>query len=76
MPKSCKICGKTAVYGNKITRRGMARKKGGAGRKITGIARRCFTPNLQRIKAVISGKTERIYACTKCIKAGLVSKKI
>ncbi len=76
MPKICAICGKKAVYGNKITRRGMAKKKGGAGRKITGVARRKFMPNLQRIRAVINGAPRKIYACAKCIKAGLVNKKV
>ena len=75
MSKVCAICGKKAVYGNKITRRGMARKKGGAGRKITGISRRKFMPNLQKIKIVKNGKVERIYTCAKCIKADLIRKK-
>lgn len=75
MPKACFICGKSAVMGHKITRRGMAKAKGGAGQKITGIAIRRFIPNLQRVKATISGTTKRIYACTKCLKAGLVIKK-
>lgn len=75
MGKICAVCGKKAVYGNKITRRGMAKKKGGVGTKITGITRRRFMPNLQRVKTVIDGKTQRIYVCTKCTKAGKVNKK-
>lgn len=75
MPKTCTICSKKAIYGNKVTRRGMARKKGGAGRKITGITPRKFMPNLQRIRTVIKGRPQRTYICTKCIKAGLVNKK-
>lgn len=76
MPKNCFICDKTAGSGHKIIRRGMAKVKGGAGRKITGVTIRKFMPNLQRVKAVINGRTQRIYVCTKCLKAGLVKKKV
>lgn len=74
MSKFCAICGKGPVAGRRIKRRGMARKKGGAGRKITGISKRRFMPNLQKVKAVIAGTVKNIYVCTKCIKAGKVEK--
>ena len=31
-------------------------------------------PNLQKLRAVVDGKTARIRACTRCIKAGKVTK--
>lgn len=74
MSKVCAICGKGPVAGRRIKRRGMARKKGGAGRKITGISKRRFMPNLQQIRAVIEGIPKNVYVCTKCIKAGKVEK--
>jgi large subunit ribosomal protein L28 len=57
-----------------ITRRGLAKKKGGVGRKVTGINRRRFMPNLQYTRAVIDGKTKRIRVCTACISAGKITK--
>jgi len=52
----------------------MAKKKGGAGQKITGITKRRFLPNLQMVKAIISGRTKRVRVCTKCLKAGKINK--
>jgi large subunit ribosomal protein L28 len=74
MAKVCEICGKRPRAGRSIARRGLAKKKGGVGRRITGKSRRKFKPNLQRIKAVLKGKVKRLWVCTKCIKANKVQK--
>ncbi|MEA3560698.1 MAG: 50S ribosomal protein L28 [Candidatus Omnitrophota bacterium] len=74
MSKICAICGKGPQTGNTIARRGLAKKKGGAGRRITGITKRRFFPNLQKVKAIIQGTPKTIMACTRCIKAGKVIK--
>ncbi|MDI6732365.1 MAG: 50S ribosomal protein L28 [Planctomycetota bacterium] len=70
----CQICGRKPSTGNMIVRRGLAKKKGGVGRKITGITKRRFKPNLQSVRAVIDGKTKRIKVCTRCISAGKIIK--
>lgn len=73
--QTCDICGKKPISGNSIARRGMAKKKGGVGKKITGITRRRFLPNLQRVKAqLLNGTVRRIWVCTGCIQAGKVRK--
>jgi len=74
MSRVCASCGKRPVAGRSIKRRGMAKKKGGVGRKITGITKRTFTPNLQRVKTIINGTVKRLLVCTKCLKAGKVQK--
>ncbi|MBN2189946.1 MAG: 50S ribosomal protein L28 [Candidatus Aureabacteria bacterium] len=74
MSKFCEICGKGPKAGKTITRRGLAKKKGGVGRKITGISKRVFTPNLQNVKAVINGRTKTVSVCSKCLKAGKIKK--
>jgi len=74
MSKVCQICGKRPIAGRSIKRRGMARKKGGAGRKITGVSRRRFLPNIQKIKAVVGGTRKTLRVCTKCIQAGKVKR--
>lgn len=74
MSKVCDICGKGPVAGKTIKRRGMAKKHGGVGRKITGISSRRFIPNLQRVKAIIKGAVRTIRVCTACIRAGKVVK--
>jgi large subunit ribosomal protein L28 len=72
----CEICGKRPVLGNQITRRGKAKYLGGVGRKITGISRRKFLPNLQRIKAIRDGAVRRIRVCTQCIRSGRVQRPV
>ena len=74
MAKTCEICGKGSIPGNKYKRRGMARIKGGAGSKIVGKTLRQFLPNLQRVKTLLNGTVKRIHVCTKCLKAGKVTK--
>ena len=76
MARVCEICKKGTVAGRSIKRRGKAKKAGGVGRKITGVTKRVFKPNLQRVRAEIGGQVKRIYVCTKCLKAGKVKKKI
>jgi large subunit ribosomal protein L28 len=36
--------------------------------------KRRFNPNLQRVRLVLGGKPARDYVCTRCLKAGKVTK--
>ena len=70
MSRRCGFCGKKALTGSTIARRGLAKKKGGVGKKTTGITKRRFLPNLQPKRVLIAGKVKKILVCTKCIKSG------
>jgi len=72
----CAICGKKPLTGNRIARRGLAKSKGGVGKKTTGITRRRFFPNLQKIKVDINGSIKTLKVCTSCIQSGKVRKVI
>ena len=74
MSMRCEICGKEPSFGNSISRRGMAKKKGGVGQKITGISRRMFRPNIQRVRIKIDGRVRRMRVCAQCIKGGKLQK--
>ncbi|OIO39087.1 MAG: 50S ribosomal protein L28 [Candidatus Omnitrophica bacterium CG1_02_49_10] len=74
MSRICEICGKKPSAGSTIKRRGMAKKKGGVGRKITGITKRTFRPNLKNVRAIIKGSVKTIKVCTACLKKGKVVK--
>ncbi|MFC1709693.1 50S ribosomal protein L28 [Candidatus Omnitrophota bacterium] len=74
MSKICKICGKKPSAGKSISRRGMAKRKGGAGKKITGTTNRFFKPNIQRVKVLTPKGKMRIFICAKCLKANKVQK--
>lgn len=74
MLKICAICGKGQVSGRNIVRKGLAKKKGGTGKKIVRTTKRKFLPNLQKIRIVIDGHPQRAYVCAKCIKKGRLQK--
>jgi large subunit ribosomal protein L28 len=74
MPYVCHFTGKKSTFGKQRTYRGQKIQKGGFGLKPTGITRRKFRPNLQKVTAVIDGVPTRILASAKAIKSGLVVK--
>lgn len=74
MSRVCEICNKGVRSGNTIVRHGLPKKKGGIGLHTTGISKRCFLPNLQRIRVVESGGVKRRTVCAQCIKSGKVTK--
>ncbi len=74
MSKVCVICGKGPTAGRSISQRGMAKSKGGVGKKTTGITKRTFFPNLQNIKIHINGSNKTTRVCTSCIRSGKIVK--
>ena len=74
MPRVCYFTGKKTSSGRTIARRGKAKYLGGIGKKVTGITRRKFKPNIQRVRAVVDGKVCRIKVSAKAIRMGLVVK--
>ena len=77
MARTCDICGKGPVIGNRVTTRGKAKYLGGVGTKITGITRRQFKPNLQRVRITTAARQAKtVLVCTKCLKSGTVVKRV
>jgi large subunit ribosomal protein L28 len=77
MAQECEVCGKRAAVGNQVTTRGKAKYLGGVGTKITGISRRQFRPNLQRVRVTTANGTHKtIRVCAQCIRSGAVTKTI
>ncbi|MFH1641021.1 MAG: 50S ribosomal protein L28 [Candidatus Omnitrophota bacterium] len=72
MFKTCALCKKGPLTGRKVVRKGLAKSKGGTGKKIVRSTKRQFLPNLQKRRILIGGKVKRVYVCTKCIKKGAV----
>jgi len=61
MGKVCSICGKGRQVGYSISHAHNKSKK-------------VWKPNIQRVRSTINGTTKRIYACTRCIRAGMIVK--
>jgi large subunit ribosomal protein L28 len=74
MSMKCEVCGKKPVLGNHYARRGKAKYLGGVGRKVTGISRRTFCPNLQSIQCQVGGSVKRMRVCVQCIRSGRVQR--
>jgi large subunit ribosomal protein L28 len=63
MSRTCDICGKGLLYGNKVS-------------KSFNHQKRTWRPNLLKVKTEVSGTTATLNVCTRCLRAGFVTKKI
>lgn len=61
MARVCEICGKKPSVGNNVSH-------------AHNLTKRRWIPNLQTVRAQVSGQTKTMRVCTKCIKAGKVQK--
>jgi large subunit ribosomal protein L28 len=61
MARSCDICGKGPVHGNRISH-------------AHNVTKRRWNPNLRRVRAVVNGTHKTLLVCTACIRAGRVQK--
>ena len=75
MARVCEYSGKRPRTGNKVVRRGRPKKVGGIGLNVTGISKRRWKPNLQKIRIIDeNGTVRRIKVCVRYIKAGKFTK--
>jgi len=74
MAQVCSVCGKGSFMGNRIIRHGLPKKSGGIGLHTTGITRRRFKANIQKIRTKVKGATQTVNVCASCIKGGKIVK--
>ncbi len=74
MARECMFTGKKTVFGNSLSRRGKAKYLGGVGRKVTGISKRRFKPNIQKVRVLLDGRVIRLAVSAKAIRMGLIVK--
>jgi large subunit ribosomal protein L28 len=74
MSRKCELTGKGPMKGSRIWRSGKPKREGGIGTHVTGITKRKFMPNLQRVKALVDGEVRYIRVSTRALKKGLVVK--
>jgi large subunit ribosomal protein L28 len=63
MPRVCHSCGKGPSFGNSRSHSMVA-------------TRRRWDPNLQKVRIDDHGTPRRVYVCTRCLKAGKVTKAV
>jgi len=61
MSKVCVICDKSPRAGRNVSH----------SHRVTN---RVFRPNIQKVTAVIDGRVKKVNVCTKCMKAGKVTR--
>jgi large subunit ribosomal protein L28 len=61
MAKVCHVCSRGPAFGHSRSHSMVATK-------------RRFNPNLQKVRIDDAGTPRRVYVCTRCLKAGKVSK--
>lgn len=74
MARECYFFGKKTRSGRSYATRGKAKYLGGVGKKTTGITKRKFKANVQKVRAVVDGKVCRIRVSAKALRMGLVTK--
>ena len=73
MSRVCQITGRRTRVGNQVTRRGLAKKKGGVGRRVTGRSKRKYKPNIQPVRVLTpEGTVLRMRLSTRAIKRGVI----
>lgn len=61
MANRCELCGKGTRSGNNVSH-------------ANNRTKRTFQANIQRARAVVGGRTQRLRVCTSCLQAGRVRK--
>lgn len=64
------------AFGNSLSRRGKAKYLGGNGRKTTGITRRQFKKNLQKIRVLEDGVIVRRKVPVSMLRSGEITKPV
>lgn len=74
MSRVCAVTGRRTRVGNSVARRGLAKKAGGVGRRVTGRSKRKFKANIQTVRVLTpEGTVMRVKMSTRAIKSGVVT---
>lgn len=74
MSRVCEVTGRRTQVGRQVVRRGLAKKKGGVGRRVLGRAKRTFKPNIQTVRVLTpDGTLLRMKLSTRAIKTGVIT---
>ena len=59
----CDFCGKGVTFGCKVSH----------SMRHSNLA---WKPNIKRVKAIVDGSPKRVYACTRCLRSGKVTRAV
>jgi len=73
MSRVCEVTGRRTRVGNRVARRGLAKKKGGVGRRVTGRTKRTFKPNVHTVRVLTpDGTVLRMKLSARVIRTGKI----
>lgn len=61
MAQRCEFCGKGKMTGHAVSH-------------AHNLSNRVWNPNLQKVRALVEGRVRSVYACTRCLRSGKVTK--
>jgi large subunit ribosomal protein L28 len=61
MARVCEVCGKGPQTGHNVSH-------------ANNKTKRRWYPNLQRVRALVDGKAQRMRVCTRCLKSNRITK--
>lgn len=61
MAFACSVCGKKRMVGNNVSH-------------ANNKTKRVFRPNIQTVRAMVSGAVKRVRICTRCLRSGCIQK--
>jgi large subunit ribosomal protein L28 len=59
----CEICGKEVAFSMQVSR-------------SHRCSHRTWKANVRRVKAIVDGSPKKIYACTRCLRSGKVTRAV
>ena len=59
----CEFCGKDVAFGIRWAR-------------TYRRSNRTWKPNVKKVKAIVNGSPKRVYACTRCLRSGKVTRAV
>ena len=63
MSRTCEICGKHTITGNKVSH-------------AKNRTRRTWKPNLKKVQTMVGGTTLTVKLCTRCLRSDRIVKKV
>jgi len=63
MASVCDVCGKKPSFGKSVSHSHVR-------------TNRRWSPNIQRVRAVVNGSTQRVHVCTGCLKSNKIVKAV
>ena len=70
----CECCGKGVTFGIKVSH--SHRRSNRTWKPNVRRSNRTWKPNVRRVKAIVDGSPKYVYACSRCLRAGKITRAV